>query len=186
MRGAIIEEAYETVDAIDNADDDALLEELGDLQLLVMMQAQMAEEAGSFRIEDVYEAINRKLIRRHPHVFGSVVADTPDAVIATWEGVKAAERAEKGSTEAGRNRFERLPRSMPPTRKAIELMAPHAKLSAPADETAGEAVLAAIVDLIEQGIDPEFALEAALRRRAEAVEPLVAAGALSPNKTESE
>ena len=88
LRNAVLEEAYEVVDAIDAGDNGGLAEELGDLLLLVAMQAQIAEENGAFRVEDVFEGINRKLIRRHPHVFGSISATTPDAVIATWEGVK--------------------------------------------------------------------------------------------------
>ena len=65
----MLEEAYEVVDAIDAGDQGGLVEELGDLLLLVAMQAQIAEENGAFRIEDVFEGINRKLIRRHPHVW---------------------------------------------------------------------------------------------------------------------
>lgn len=168
MRNAIIEEAYETVDAIDQDDAEALAGELGDLLLLVMMLAQMAEEAGAFRIEDVYEAVSAKLIRRHPHVFGTVQADTPDAVISTWEGVKAAERAAKGETAANQpNRYERLPRAMPATRKVIELLAPRATLAPPGVPETGNELLAEMRKLLARGIDPEFALEASLRLHAE-------------------
>ncbi|MFT4041284.1 MAG: MazG nucleotide pyrophosphohydrolase domain-containing protein, partial [Thermomicrobiales bacterium] len=90
LRNSVLEEAYEVVEAIDAEDYAALAEELGDLLLIVSMQAQLAEEAGDFTVEDVYEEITRKLIRRHPHVFGDVTATTPDAVVTTWEGVKAA------------------------------------------------------------------------------------------------
>jgi tetrapyrrole methylase family protein/MazG family protein len=186
LRNALIEEAYETVDAIDDRDDGALMEELGDLQLLVMMHAQMAEEAGSFGIEDVYEAIGRKLIRRHPHVFGAETAETPDAVIATWEGVKAAERAAKGQPAANKDAFARVPRSMPATRKAIELLAPRATLSPPEDGAAGNVLLDAIIALIEQGIDPESALEASLRHRATAAEPQMANSMPAAGKPESD
>jgi tetrapyrrole methylase family protein/MazG family protein len=163
LRNAVLEEAYEVVDAIDAGNEAELAEELGDLLLLVTMQAQIAEEGGAFRIEDIFEGVNRKLIRRHPHVFGSVSATTPDAVIATWEGVKASERAEKGSPAEKPNPIDRLPRAMPVTRKAAEILAPRTSLEAPQDPTAGNGLLAAIAAVIERGLDPELALEASLR-----------------------
>jgi tetrapyrrole methylase family protein/MazG family protein len=163
LRNAVLEEAYEVVDAIDAGDEAELAEELGDLLLLVTMQAQIAEESGAFRIEDVLEGVNRKLIRRHPHVFGSVSAATSDAVIATWEGVKASERAEKGSSPAKPNPIDRLPRAMPVTRKAVEVLAPRRSLAAAQDPTDGNELLTAIAALIERGLDPELALEASLR-----------------------
>ncbi len=163
LRDAVLAEAYEVVDAIDDEDDHGLTEELGDLLLLITMHAQIAEEEDSFRIEDVYEGINRKLIRRHPHVFGSVTAVTPADVVTTWEGVKAAERAEKGHAPAGQNRVDRLPRAMPVTRKVVEILAPRATLEAPDDLNAGDQILAAIKSLVDRGLDPERALESALR-----------------------
>jgi hypothetical protein len=128
------------------------------------MQAQIAEETGAFSIEDVYEGINRKLIRRHPHVFGSVSATTPDAVIATWEGVKESERAEKGNAGRKSSPIERLPRAMPATRKMVEILAPRTNLVAPQDPDAGNELQAAVRALIERGLDPELALEASLRK----------------------
>jgi tetrapyrrole methylase family protein/MazG family protein len=166
LRGAILEEAYETVDAIDQGDDAGLAEELGDLLLLVVMHAQIAEEAGVFQIEDVYDAINRKLVRRHPHVFGDVTATTPDAVITTWEGVKAAERAEKGTAATERSRYDRLPRAMPALRKAVELVAPRETLGPAPRAAAGAPLLAEVLDLIAEGYDPEATLELAVRQHA--------------------
>jgi XTP/dITP diphosphohydrolase len=159
----VLEEAYEVVDAIDAGDDRALAEELGDLLLLVMMQAQIAEEHGAFRIEDVFEGINRKLIRRHPHVFGSLSATTPDAVIATWEAVKETERAAKGASTATLHPIDRLPRAMPVTRKIVEILAPRARLAPPENPDAGNELLEAVRGLIERGLDPELAVEASLR-----------------------
>jgi tetrapyrrole methylase family protein / MazG family protein len=164
LRNAVLEEAYEVVDAIDAEDLGGLAEELGDLLLLIAMQAQIAEEIGVFRIEDIYEGVNRKLIRRHPHVFGSVSATTPDAVIATWEGVKESERAQKGDFTAQRNPIDSLPRAMPVTRKIAEVLAPRTMLEAPQDPDVGNESLAAIRALIKLGVDPEFALEASLRK----------------------
>jgi uncharacterized protein YabN with tetrapyrrole methylase and pyrophosphatase domain len=134
--------------------------------LLVAMHAQIAEEAGDFSIEDVYEAINRKLIRRHPHVFATDSADTPGAVVATWERVKAEERARK-SKSVSSSKFERLPRTMPAVQKAIELFAPTATFAAKRKSGAGDAALEAILALVEAGVDPEQALNAAIAERYE-------------------
>ena len=163
LRNQVLEEAYEVVDAIDAGDQGGLVEELGDLLLLIAMQAQIAEENGSFLIEDVFEGVNRKLIRRHPHVFGTVSATTPEAVIATWEGVKEIERAEKGKPPAKLNPIDRLPRAMPITRKIVELLAPREPLASPEDREAGNELLSAVRVLIERGIDPDIALEVSLR-----------------------
>jgi tetrapyrrole methylase family protein/MazG family protein len=163
LRNSVLEEAYEVVEAIDSEDYAALCEELGDLLLIVAMQTQLAEEAGDFTIEDVYDEITRKLIRRHPHVFGDVTAQTSDAVVSTWEDVKAAERAQKGAAAPPSNRIDRLPRAMPATRKVIEMLAPRATLSTDPLPGAGDAALQAVTDLIDQGIDPEIAIERALR-----------------------
>ena len=167
LRNAVLAEAYEAVDAIDDEDDHGLAEELGDLLLLVTMHAQIAEEDGAFGIEDVFEGINRKLIRRHPHVFGSVSADTAQAVVTTWESVKATERAEKGVTSAEENPVDRLPRSMPVTRKVAQLIAPRTTLESPVSPEAGDQLLAAVRSLIERGLDPERALETSLRNLVE-------------------
>ena len=163
LRNSVLEEAYEVVEAIDSEDYASLCEELGDLLLIVEMQTQLAEEAGDFTIEDVYDEITRKLIRRHPHVFGDVTARTPDAVVSTWEDVKAAERAQKGAAAPPSNRLDRLSRAMPVTRKVIEMLAPRATLITDPTPGAGDAALQAITDLIDQGIDPEIAIERALR-----------------------
>lgn len=163
LRDSVLEEAYEVADAIDSGDGSELAEELGDQLLLIAMHAQIAEEAGSFVIEDVYESISRKLIRRHPHVFGDVVAVSPDAVVSTWEGVKAAERKAKGAPAMSDHPIDRLPRSMPITRKVIEILAPRTSLRSPEQPTDGDGALAEFAALIERRIDPERALEAALR-----------------------
>jgi ATP diphosphatase len=98
-----IEEAYEVADAIARDDLDDLRGELGDLLLQVVFHARMAEEAGHFDFDDVARTINDKMIRRHPHVFGDVDARDAGAVSASWEQIKAEERAGNGdsSTLAG-------------------------------------------------------------------------------------
>jgi ATP diphosphatase len=88
-----IEEAHEVADAIRRGDMVDLREELGDLLLQVVYHARMAEEAGHFAFQDVVEAINAKLVRRHPHVFGDLEAGNPGAVKHLWDAIKAQEKA---------------------------------------------------------------------------------------------
>ncbi|MBW4634953.1 MAG: nucleoside triphosphate pyrophosphohydrolase [Iphinoe sp. HA4291-MV1] len=90
----VIEEAYEVVDAIKSGDKDAIAEELGDLLLQVVLQAQIAGEYGQFSLKEVAEGISQKLIRRHPHVFGDVSVQSVDEVRQNWEEIKAAEKGE--------------------------------------------------------------------------------------------
>lgn len=102
----LLEEAYETVDAIDRGDMDHLAEELGDLLLQVVFHAQMAAEEGNFDITRVIKELSAKLINRHPHVFSDEQVGTAAEVLANWEAIK---RAEKGRTEIG----EGIPRGLP-------------------------------------------------------------------------
>lgn len=94
-----IEEAYEVAEAIAQGDRPALCEELGDLALQVVYHARMAEEEGAFTVADVLDAINAKMIRRHPHVFGDGVVRTAEEQTRNWEEVKAQERAAKAATD---------------------------------------------------------------------------------------
>ena len=93
IRQNFIEETYEVVEAIDNQDKKLLCEELGDVLLQVVFHAQMEKEAGSFDIDDVSDGIVKKLIYRHPHIFGEVHADTAEKVLDNWEALKAKEKA---------------------------------------------------------------------------------------------
>jgi tetrapyrrole methylase family protein/MazG family protein len=100
LRTTLLEEAYEVLTAIDEDDMDALKEELGDLLLNVVLQAQIATEAEEFRMSDVIAAINAKLIRRHPHVFGHEVVNDSGQVVASWNEIKKKEKADKGVKDA--------------------------------------------------------------------------------------
>jgi len=91
-----IEEAYETADAIEQDDMPALKDELGDLLFQVVFHAQMASERGAFDFSDVVDNVSEKMIRRHPHVFGDALIDSPQAQTRAWEDIKAEERALKG------------------------------------------------------------------------------------------
>lgn len=95
----LIEEAYEVVEAVEAGDDEALCEELGDVLLQVVFHAQLASERGQFQIDDSVAAITEKMIRRHPHVFGSTTADTPDDVLRNWEAIKRQEKSDANGNE---------------------------------------------------------------------------------------
>ncbi len=108
LRGALIEECYEVIDAIERADDANLKEELGDLLLHVVMHAQLAVERSAFTLEEVAADICEKMIRRHPHVFGDKLAKDSTEVLRQWEQIK---RTEKGNPSGGL--LGSLPTSMP-------------------------------------------------------------------------
>jgi MazG family protein len=106
-----LEETYEVLDAIDRCDWHGLAEELGDFMLQAVFYAQMASEQGLFEIADALDAINQKLIRRHPHVFGDETAATAGDVKRIWGEVKAAEKKKKGAEDAGL--LDSVPRALP-------------------------------------------------------------------------
>ena len=91
LKSTLIEETYETVEAIDSGDPSKLKEELGDLLLNVMLQAQIAAENQDFTVYDVIDTLTEKLIRRHPHVFGNVEVENADDVVNNWEAIKSQE-----------------------------------------------------------------------------------------------
>jgi tetrapyrrole methylase family protein/MazG family protein len=95
LKKYLIEEAYELFEAIDDEDDDAMVGELGDVLLQVLLHAQIGEDEGMFTVEDVIESTSAKMIRRHPHVFGDANAETADDVKAKWQEIKAAEKGYK-------------------------------------------------------------------------------------------
>ncbi|MFK0272471.1 nucleoside triphosphate pyrophosphohydrolase [Ensifer sp. NPDC090286] len=131
-----IEEAYEVADAIERGDMNDLCDELGDLLLQVVFHARMAEEAGDFAFGDVVEAVTRKMIRRHPHVFARSDADTPEAVKLQWDEIKQAEKAERQERRAKRglapdaaaNHLGSVQRSFPALVEALKLQERAAKV----------------------------------------------------------
>ncbi|MBO4352023.1 MAG: nucleoside triphosphate pyrophosphohydrolase [Eggerthellaceae bacterium] len=99
LKEYLIEEAYEEVDAVESGNPDRIREELGDVLLQVVLQSQVAADAGDFTIDDVCATINQKMIRRHPHVFGDANAENANEVADLWEQVKLAEKTKARSSE---------------------------------------------------------------------------------------
>lgn len=116
LKPYLIEECYEVLDAIDEGDPQKHAEELGDLLLQIVFQAQIRSERNEFRFDDVARAISEKLIRRHPHVFGDVKADTPEAVVKNWEAIKRTEKE-----GAPRSVVAGIPRHLPALQKAEQV-----------------------------------------------------------------
>lgn len=96
-----LEETYEVLEAIDNRDWDELVGELGDLLLQVLFYAEMAQEEGHFKIDDVLDRLSDKLVNRHPHVFGDVEAKTSADVLRNWEAIKAEEKQKRLEERTG-------------------------------------------------------------------------------------
>lgn len=110
-----VDEVYEFLEAAESKDDAGMKEELGDLLLQVVFHSQMASERGAFTISDVVESISRKLYTRHPHVFGSVQADTSRQVLRNWEEIKQKEKPHRTSVLDG------VPHSLPALFKAEKI-----------------------------------------------------------------
>jgi len=110
LRPFVLEEAYETVDAIESGTSEDLAEELGDLFLQIILHAQLAAEEGSFDLTDVYRTLGAKIIRRHPHVFGDTEVSGAEEVLRNWESIKAAERHDAGGPPSA---FSGIARALP-------------------------------------------------------------------------
>ena len=126
LKKYLIEEAYEVIEAIDTKDFIQLTEELGDLMLQPVFLAQIAKEEGRFTINDSLNAINEKLIRRHPHIFGDATAKTADDVKQRWDEIKKQENVRKGKQAEGL--LVSIPRSMPALSEAREISRRAAKV----------------------------------------------------------
>ncbi len=96
LRPYLVEETHEVLEALDRGDDRSFQDELGDLLLQVVLHAQVAADRGAFSITEVVRGITAKMVRRHPHVFGSVRVSSADEVRRNWEQIKAAERRAEG------------------------------------------------------------------------------------------
>ncbi|XZH94920.1 nucleoside triphosphate pyrophosphohydrolase [Clostridium perfringens] len=117
LKSALLEECYEVIDAIENEDEDALIEELGDVLLQVVFHASIGKEDGYFDIMDVIGGISNKMINRHPHVFGNEEANTSEQVLVNWDEIKKEEKGIKTLTEEMQN----IAKSLPATTRAYKV-----------------------------------------------------------------
>jgi MazG family protein len=124
LRTYLVEETYEVLDALESGDARKFADELGDLLLQIVFHAELAAEAGKFDIADVIEQIYTKMVRRHPHVFGKVRAETSADVLKNWEQLKAEERAKNKVSDAkapDASILDAVPRSLPGLLEAHQL-----------------------------------------------------------------
>jgi tetrapyrrole methylase family protein / MazG family protein len=171
----LIEETYEAVTALDEGDVPKFAEELGDVLLQVILHAQIAREDGEFALEDVLVAINQKLIRRHPHVFGDVVVQNSADVLRNWEKIKRTEKGAKQSSFGG------VPEAAPALMRADAVLSRAARYGWPAGSGTGATELSeteragrrqalgdTLFDLVavarQQHVDAEEALRLAINR----------------------
>lgn len=153
LRENLIQEAYETIDAINKNDDDGLKEELGDVLLQVIFHSQIAKESNKFTIEDVAKGIADKLVRRHPHVFGDVKVSGADEVLVNWEKIKQKEKPERISALCG------VTESQPALMTALQLSkkAVKAGFEWPSEESLWECFYSEIAEFKESLVSGDFA-----------------------------
>jgi tetrapyrrole methylase family protein / MazG family protein len=125
LKPFLIEEAYEVLEAIDANDDQALVEELGDLLLQVVFHAQIGAETDAFEMRDILQRLCDKMIRRHPHVFGNTRLDTAQAVLAQWETIKQREATRAGGS---RSVIDGVPRALPALIRAQRMQSKAARV----------------------------------------------------------
>jgi XTP/dITP diphosphohydrolase len=133
----IIEEAYETADAIRRGEKEAIAEELGDLLLQVVLQAQIASESSEFTLAEIADGITEKLIRRHPHVFGDVEINSVDEVNENWQKIKAAEKGETSQTPTLASKMSRYASTLPPIAAGMKISQKAAEVSFDWDNVEG-------------------------------------------------
>lgn len=144
LKPQLIEEAYEVVDAIDEGKDEKLEEELGDLLMQVLLNAQVAEDDGKFNICGVIQKISDKLKRRHPHVFGHVQVNGADEVMENWEAIKSQEHANRDRESL----MDGVPLHLPELMKARKIQSKAARVGFDWEKT--EDVLGKVEEEVEE------------------------------------
>ena len=123
LKHNVVEEAWEVVDAINEGSEAHLREELGDLLMQVIFHASISKEHGGFTLDDISDEAVKKLVHRHPHVFGSVKADTPDEVLTNWDAIKRADRGQQSAASA----MDGIPRGLPGLMRSEKIQSKAAK-----------------------------------------------------------
>ena len=123
LKHNVVEEAWEVVDAINEGSEAHLREELGDLHMQVIFHASIAKEHGGFTLDDISDEAVKKLVHRHPHVFGTVKADTPDEVLTNWDAIKRADRGQQSAASA----MDGIPRGLPGLMRSEKIQSKAAK-----------------------------------------------------------
>ena len=163
IRKSVIEEAYELVEAIDGKNPSKIADESGDVLLQVVLHAQIAKDNGEYDINDVTDAISRKMIHRHPHVFGDTSVKDSEDVLNKWDAIKRADRSQSSITDELRGVSAYIPtlmRAQKIRKKANKAGFNHTapEVSAETEEEFGRLLFDIAAAAGERGIDPEVAL----------------------------
>ena len=167
LRKHLLEEAYEAYDAIEDNDPVKMADELGDVLLQIVMHAQVGKEEGTFDIDDVTDSVSRKMIERHPHVFGDVTVENSEQVLRNWEDIKKKQRGQKKTYES----MEDVTRSLPALYRASKIIdkaqkggfvdkVPKEVLT---NDAVGEKLFEICVISKQNGINPEEALSSYIK-----------------------
>ncbi len=165
IRQDLLEEAYETVEAIDMESDEMLCEELGDVLLQVMFHSRIAEEEGRFTVDDVYTGVCRKMIERHPHIFGEVKVETVDDVLTNWDAIKQNSKNRETVKEQLDGVCKALPSLMLASKYISKSMKNGIEFDTPdlggqiTAEMIGETLFDIVALAKKNNIDPELALK---------------------------
>lgn len=159
MRSSLVEEVYETIEAIDCNDNRMIEEELGDLLFLVFFLGRLAEKEGRFTLQDIAKHVDAKLIRRHPHIFGDAKVNNSEAVLRQWDEIKRTEKKHESVLDG-------IPKDLPTlarAHKAYKRMAkkgfiPEKLVDGSEEELAGDSLWLTVKDFASRGIEAEQAL----------------------------
>jgi XTP/dITP diphosphohydrolase/tetrapyrrole methylase family protein/MazG family protein len=165
----LIDECSELLDTIDRNDIPHMREELGDVLIQVVFHAQIADERGDFNLDDVIREINEKLIRRHPHVFGTGKLDTSEQVLVQWEQIKALEKAAAGKSES--RLFKALPPRLPALMFAEDVAKRIEKKQLPADGVVDAARVKALGVTLDESALGRMLFEIAAAARVNGLDP---------------
>ncbi|MBO5973575.1 MAG: MazG family protein [Clostridia bacterium] len=165
IRRNFIEEVYEACEAIDLSDDKLLCEELGDVLLQVVFHAKIAQDRGAFDINDVCDTVSKKLIYRHPHIFGQMKLETSEQVLEMWEEVKKKEKQQKTVSES----IDQIAKTLPALIYAEKVQKKAAKAGVEINTDAesddiGDRLFEIVAEARKKGVDPEKALMDATNR----------------------
>ncbi|HEY9885619.1 MAG TPA: MazG family protein [Vampirovibrionales bacterium] len=170
LKKYLIEEVYEVLEAIDNNSEAEMLEEFGDLLFQICLHAQIEAEKGNFTFNDIADKLNKKMISRHPHVFGGVELKTENQVVEQWEEIKAEEK--KAKQQENNSPYASIPAALPSLARALKVLKKTSKLSLSVDksnfaslagtfdnqEELGKILLTIVNKAKELKLDPEEAL----------------------------
>ena len=170
IRQDLLEEAYETAEAIDCNSDEMLCEELGDLLLQVMFHSRIAEEEGGFTVDDVYTGVCKKMIERHPHIFGDVTVKNVDDVLTNWDAIKQS----KKNRDTLKEQLEGVCKALPALMLASKYVSKCAKAGVElgvgedygdlTEERVGDILFGVVAAAKLKKIDPELALQRKCQR----------------------